>query len=485
MTVTNWASLLPLLFLAGTAVASLLCITIFRSHRLVASVTLLGMLAALISVMFIRDIVTQSVTPLLLVNRFTLLYIALLLFAGVIIAMLSFHYWEMQAVIREEYYPLLLLAVLGGAVMCASSHFASFFLGLEILSVSLYGLVAYRRDNLLGLEAGLKYLILAGTSSAFILFGMAMVYAAVGSMQLTVIIQMYVAGLESYMLALIGFGMIIIGMSFKLALFPFHLWTPDVYEGAPLPVAALIATVSKGAVFGLLLKFFSPLLSSPAHALYYIFSALTIASMFTGNFLALRQNNIKRLLAYSSIANMGYLLTAFLAGGAFGLAAATFYLATYFVSILAAFGVMCLLSSPERDADFLHHYRSLAWRRPWLAAIMTTAMLSLAGMPLTAGFMGKFFLFTAGIGMGKWVLMMALLVNSGISLFFYLRVVREMYRMPDEAGDSTHVPLPMARPVTLLNAVALGLVALLLVGLGLYPAPLMQLTRIVLRDIFP
>ena len=194
----------------------------------------------------------------------------------------------------------------------------------------------------------------------------------------------------------LGIVLIVVGVGFKLAVVPFHMWTPDVYQGAPAPVTAFVATVSKAAVFALLLRFFRPVGGDQTAALFLVFAAIAIASMVAGNLLALRQNNVKRILAYSSIAHLGYLLVAFLAGGENGGTAATFYLVAYSATTLAAFGVVTVLSGGDRDAELLDDYRGLGWRRPWLAAVFAVALFSLAGIPLTAGFVGKFYLVDGG-----------------------------------------------------------------------------------------
>ena len=471
-------ALLPLSMLAGFALIVLSALAIRRSYWVTTLLTLLGLALTVIACVAVARYAPRQVTPLLIIDRFALYYIGLLSASSFIIALLAYHYWERCSNIREEFSVLLLLGTLGAAVMVGSTHFASFFLGLEILSVSIYGMVAYHRQSLRGIEAGIKYLILAGVASAFILFGMALIYAQLGTMQLTVLAGLLTAGAVYTPLLLTGLGMIIVGISFKLALFPFHLWTPDVYEGAPAPVAAFIATVAKGAMFALLLRYFSALHLARAGSLFTLFSILAIASMFGGNFLALSQQNLKRLLAYSSIANMGYLLVAFLAGGQAGVTAVSYYLTAYFITILAAFGVITALSGMEREAGDLEEYHGLAWRRPWLGGVLTACMLSLAGIPLTAGFIGKFFIITAGVGARLWLLVILLALNSGLGLYYYLRVAVTLYQHPGRmisADPLQQELLPHAAPV--LAGFALAVLAVLLLGLGIYPAPVLKLIQ--------
>jgi NADH-quinone oxidoreductase subunit N len=277
-----------------------------------------------------------------------------------------------------------------------------------------------------------------------------------------------------HIVALTGVGLIIVGFGFKLALVPFHLWTPDVYQGAPAPVTAFVATVSKGAMFALLLRYFTVVDLRSHHVLVVVFAMLAIASMVAGNLLALLQSNVKRLLAYSSIAHLGYLLVAFLASGTLAATAVTFYLVAYFVTMLGAFGVVTVLSTGEREAESLEDYRGLLVRRPWLAALFTAMLLSLAGIPLTAGFVGKFYLTVAAGGAALWPLLVVMMVTSGIGLFYYLRVIVTMCMEP--AGEHT-AGVGMPR-LPLVAGVTLTALSVALVWLGVYPTPLIRLIRV-------
>jgi NADH-quinone oxidoreductase subunit N len=270
-----------------------------------------------------------------------------------------------------------------------------------------------------------------------------------------------------------GMAMMIVGLGFKLAVVPFHLWTPDVYEGAPAPVTAILATVSKGGVFVLLLRLFAGVDLSTHPSLFAVFGLIAVASMLIGNLLALRQNNVKRILAYSSIAHLGYLLVAFLAGGVLATTAVTFYLVAYFVTTLSAFGVVTMLSGAERDADALDDYRGLFWRRPWLAAVLAGSLFSLAGIPLTGGFVAKFYVLTAGVGSALWWLVIILVVGSAIGLYYYLRVIVVMYQQP-----LPHEERPtLAASLSLAASLLLTLLTFILVWLGIYPTPLLDIIR--------
>jgi len=472
MTTAGLIAILPLLLLSCTAVGLMLIISIHRSHRIALGLTLLGLAAAFGSLWISAEIVPQRVTSLLMIDQYALFYFGMILAATAAVACLAYGYLEQHAVEKEEFYILLLTAALGAAVLAASSHFVSFFLGLEVLSISLYALNAYIYPRKTALEAGIKYLVLAAASAAFLLFGMALIYAAVGTMEFGHMaeLMMETAG-PNRTLLLPGLAMIITGIAFKLALAPFHMWTPDVYQGAPPPVAAFIATVSKGGMFALLLRYFYRLELHNYQPVVVVFTIIAIASMLGGNLLALLQSNVKRILAYSSIAHMGYVLVAFIASGELAVQAVTFYLVAYFVTIIGAFGVVTVLSNSEEDAESLEAYRGLFWRRPALAGVMTAMLLSLTGIPVTAGFIGKFYVVAAGASSSAWALIIILVVSSVIGAFYYLRVIFALYAgAPEDRGAE-------AAPRMALGSSVLVVLTVLLIWLGVYPAPLLHVIR--------
>jgi len=305
-----------------------------------------------------------------------------------------------------------------------STHFISFFIGLELLSISLYALIAYLRNRNNAVEAGMKYLVLAAMTSAFLLFGMALIYMDTGRMDFAGIGQKLN---PNSVLFITGIGILVVAIGFKLALVPFHLWAADVYQGAPAPVTTFIATVSKIGVFAVLLRFAQAIGLQQYPIATIVFSSIAIISMVFGNLLALQQQNIKRLLAYSSIAHFGYLIVAFLPGNAAGVEASVFYLLAYSVTLLAAFGVVTVLSTRQKDADDLSFYQGLFWRDPIAALVLTVALLSLAGIPITAGFIGKFYVLTSGVQQGLWLPVIMLVVTSVIGLYYYLRIISTLF----------------------------------------------------------
>ena len=471
MNTADALALLPFLLIASTSVFVMLAIAMWRQHWLSLGMTLVGMAAAFGSLWLVAPLAPRRVTSLLILDQYAVFYIGLIIAATFAISILCYGYLQRHSETREELYVLLLVATLGSMVLVASTHFVSFFLGLEILSVALYTLAAYLHARSRSLEAGIKYLILAGSSSAFLLFGMSLIYAQLGTMDLFRLATL-LPDAQNSLMVLGGLAFIVTGIGFKLGVVPFHLWTPDVYEGAPAPVTAFLATVSKGAIFALLLRYFYSSGAQRFRPVFLLFAIIAIASMLIGNLLALLQNNIKRILAYSSIAHMGYLLVAFEAGGATASEAIAFYLVAYFITTVGAFGVVTVLSAGERDADTLEDYAGLFWRRPMLASIFTLMLLSLAGIPVTAGFFAKFSVVAAGASAGIWGLILILVISSVIGLFYYLRVVVTMFaRVREEA--------PRAEPYTMGASYVLVALTVLLVWLGVYPGFLLNLIRTV------
>ncbi len=465
---TDALALLPLLLLGGTAVVVMLAISVKRSHAVTAGLTLAGLAASFLSIFAVAPLVPRQVTSLLLVDGYALFYLGLIIASAAAVAVLSYPYFAKHDGKREELYLLLVLATLGCAVLVTSVHFASFLLGLEILSIALYGMVAYVTGHGPGLEAGIKYLILASASAAFLLFGMALIYAATGTMAFSSL-QDLSSGGSSLALLLPGIALSVTGIGFKLGVVPFHLWTPDVYQGAPAPVAAFVATTSKTAVVALLLRYLAAG-TQQSPVVFAVFAVIAVASMVAGNLLGLRQNNVKRVLAYSSIAHFGYILVALLAGTSLMAGAVAFYLVAYTVTILIAFGVVTVLSTSDDDAGNLEDYRGLFWRRPVLASVFTVALLSLAGIPATMGFVGKFYILASGAEASAWPLIIVLVLASVIGLFYYLRIVVTLFSAAPE-GQS-----PMQR-LEWGSAFCLGGLAVLLVWFGVYPTPLLNLIR--------
>ncbi|KAA5549291.1 NADH-quinone oxidoreductase subunit N [Adhaeribacter rhizoryzae] len=465
--------LMPLLILVGAATLNMLVVAVKRNHKVIFGITIVAHLVAVFTLLQLNGS-SYQIPPFFVMDGWGIFNLGLILLTSLFVTLLSYAYFEQREERKEEYYLLLILATLGACVLVISQHFMALFLGLEILSVALYSLIAYLRTRERSDEAGIKYLILAALSSAFLLFGMALVYAVTGTMSFPEIGVYLQSVSELPLLLLTGFGLMIVGIGFKLGIVPFHMWAPDVYEGAPAPVTAFIATVSKGGMMGLLIRFFSQADAYRYANLMLIFTIIAIASMLAGNLLALRQKNIKRLLAYSSIAHLGYILVAFLAGNRLGVEAVSFYLVAYFITSLGAFGVVALLSDTERDADQLEDYRGLFWRRPATAAVFTAMLLSLAGIPLTAGFVGKFYILASGVNTQQWLLVLMLVLNSVIGLYYYIKVIAAMFAQTKSVQERRKVLHPA---LSFASGGAMAILGLLLIWIGVYPTSLVQLIR--------
>lgn len=453
--------ILPLLIVGGSLVLVMLSIAWARVPGRQMLLTVIGLLLALASLPWVWTRLPEMVTPLLTVDRFSVFYTALILFSALVCTILAHLYFRHHDGNRDEVYLLLLLSTLGALVLVSSRHLASFFIGLELLSLPLYGLIGYTFHQRHSLEAALKYLVLSAAASATLLMGMALMYADTGSLAFQ---GLGGAGVgQITLLSYAGFALFLAAVAFKLSLAPFHLWTPDVYQGAPAPIGAYLATVSKIAVFAALVRF---LMEAPgAHAPLWTdwLAVLAFLSIVLGNVMALGQRNLKRLLGYSSIAHFGYLLILLVANSQMGVDGINLYLLTYVITSLGAFGVLSLMSQSAQGqaVEDITHLRGLFWQQPLVAGSLTVMMLSLAGIPLTAGFMGKFFAVTLGVDAQLWWLLGALVAGSAVGLVYYTRVVFVLFAKSTDASTRIH---PAAGGVALI----LMLAALVLL-LGVLP----------------
>ncbi len=476
MSSTDLLALSPLWISAAAAVILLLLIAAKRRFSVAAGFSLAASAAGLAAVFGSARLAPRTVTPLFVIDGYALFFTGLFFAAGFIIFLLAWSYFRPSATRREEFFLAGFVALLGASALAASVHFVSFFLGLEILSVSLYVLISFPLERREAIEAGIKYLVLASSSAAFLLFGAALVYGETGGLDFATWAARAAAGAVDRPLFVLGVSLMIVGIGFKLAVVPFHMWTPDVYQGAPAPASALVATISKGGMLAFLFRFFWTIDIRRFPSLLLVFALVAGASMVAGNLLALRQNRVKRILAYSSISHLGYLLVAFLANGAAGLEAAAFYLVAYVITMTAAFGAVALLSPEEADADALDDFRGLFWRRPAVAAVLTLALLSLAGIPLTAGFLGKFYVVAAGVGSSLWALVIVLVATSVVGLYYYLRVLVVMYARPLEPRAEAARLSPAGRS-SLAGGIGLAVLALLLLGLGIFPSGMIEMIK--------
>ncbi|EIR91465.1 proton-translocating NADH-quinone oxidoreductase, chain N family protein, partial [Yersinia pestis PY-45] len=441
MTITpqQLIAMLPLLIVGLTVVVVMLSIAWRRDHFINATLTVIGLNLALLSLYFVGQVGPMDVTPLMRVDGYSMFYTGLVIIASLATSTFAYPWLVGYPDNREEFYLLVLIAALGGILLASANHLASLFLGIELLTLPLFGLIGYAYRQKRSLEASIKYMLLSAAASSFLLFGMALLYAESGSLSFVGLGQSLSDSMVHQPLILAGLGMMIVGLGFKLSLVPFQLWTPDVYQGAPAPVSTFLATASKIAIFAVVMRLFMYAPAADSEAVRLVLSIIAVASILFGNLMAISQTNIKRLLGYSSIAHLGYLLIALVAVQTHELALPLetigVYLAGYLFSSLGAFGVVSLMSSPYKgpDAESLFSYRGLFWHKPILSAVMTVMMLSLAGIPMTLGFIGKFFVVAMGVSANLWWLTGAVVLGSAIGLYYYLRVTVSLFLSPQQS----------------------------------------------------
>ena len=432
------------------------------------SVGVLGVTA--LAVLAIGDPHVTVSGGLLSIDAFGAFFKLLVIGAAALTLMMSGSYLAVEDTPAGAYCFLVLAATLGMMFMASGVELVTIFIGLETMAVAFYILAGYLKPNARSNEAAVKYFLLGAFSLGILLYGMSLLYGLTGSTNLKEIATALVAqGDENRQMLLLAVVLITAGVGFKIAAVPFHMWAPDVYEGAPTPITAFISVGSKAASFAMLLRIFVEGLPSMSVDWRLLFEVLAILTMTVGNIAAITQTNIKRMLAYSSIAQAGYVLIGVVAGTPRGIAATLIYLLVYAFMQLGAFAVIVLLRRRDTVGDELKDFNGLYFRNPMAAFAMLLFMLSLGGIPPTAGFMGKFWLFGAAIEAGYVRLAVIGVLNSAVSLYYYIRVVVYMWLRNEPAGSE-----PQARPA-LAAAIAIALIGTLL--FGLYPRPLFELAE--------
>jgi NADH-quinone oxidoreductase subunit N len=438
----NYVSVLPEIILSATGIILMLLIpSVGRELQpRLGYLALVGTAAATVAAFLQWDQQSLSFSGMIFQDNFAHFSKLLFLFAvGAIIAV-SISYLERDRLLRAEYFSLLLFATVGMCLMAASADLIMTFLGIEILSIATYVLAGYRRTEMRSTEAALKYFILGAFSTAFLLYGIAFMYGATGSTQYLEIARRLESGNLPWFL-LIGLGLMIVGFGFKAALVPFHVWTPDVYEGSPTPVMAHLAVASKAAALIAFLRILFQVLPELRAGWQELLWVSAVLTMLVGNIAALTQTNIKRMLAYSSIAHAGYLLVGLTASNLAGARGVLFYLLAYAFMNLGALTVVQLVGSRDERSVAIEDYAGLSQRSPGLALMLSVFLVSLAGIPLTAGFTGKLFLFAAAIQSGMYWLVVIAVIASAIGIYYYLRILVLMYmREPGAAEGPVGLP---------------------------------------------
>ena len=404
-----------------------------------------------------------------------------LLFVGIafVSVLLSWDYLKRTALNQGEFYALICFSTLGMIFMAAANDLMMIFLGLELMSIALYVLAGFRKNRFESNEAALKYFLLGAFATGFLLYGMALVYGTTGSTNLTAIGAFLLASpvLHTPLLA-IGALLLFIGFAFKVSLVPFHMWTPDAYEGAPTTATAFMSAGAKAAGFAGLVRVAMAALPQVTPDWTVLLTWLAILTLTVGNVTAILQSNLKRMLAYSSIAHAGYVLLGIVAGGAAGASAVLYYLAVYSVMNLGAFGIVSLLGRGADERVRVQELAGIGFTRPWIAVAFAVFMLGLAGIPPTAGFLGKFYLFRAALFDGHVMLVVVAVLNSVIAVYYYLRPIVVMYMTQPDAEILEVSP---ALPATL----ALAALVVATIGFGVLPAPLAATTLQSVLAVFP
>ena len=467
----SFGAVVPLLVVVGAALVVFLLEAFLKKENknYLAYLSLLALIATGILGARAWNANLSYFDGMLRLDNAALFLFFLFLIAVAFVILIGLKYISMQDANHGEFYGLLLLALSGLMIMVSSTHFIVIFLGLEVLSVSSYALAGLKRKDDKSSESAVKYFLMGSFASAFLVFGLAILFGTAQTLDTSGLIAFFKTGSEGQILGLIGLGFVLIGFAFKIAIVPFHMWAPDVYEGAPTPVTAFFSIGPKAAGFAVLIRLLAPYWNAGFRSgkLFGFLWALAALTMLAGSLIALRQNNIKRMFAYSSIANAGYMLIAVLAGDGAGL---LFFLTAYMFMSIGAFGSLIALTGKGREYNDLEDFAGVGFRYPWIGAIFAVFLLSLSGFPPTAGFLAKFYVFVAAVKQGLTPLVLIAILASFISVYYYLRIIVYMYMREPER----EVSIEMENPALYL---VLFLCLYGVLQLGLFPGNVLYLIK--------
>lgn len=477
----NLSALFPEMILTFFACVMLLlqAFKVFGNKDFYAYVSLAGVLSAMALVAsqpaaFSQGAVEFSFNGMWIVDNYSRFFKLIFLLGTGLTILISIKYLEHERMQYGEYFALILFATIGMMIMASGVELITIFLGIELMSISLYALAGYTRERVISNESAFKYFVLGSFATGFLLYGIALIYGMTGSTEIKDISRIVGAATATSPIIVIGMGLLVVGFGFKTAAVPFHMWTPDVYEGAPAPITGFMSAGPKAAAFAAFVRIFMealPTLQSEWVAPIWIMAVLT---MTVGNVIALVQDNIKRMLAYSSIAHAGYVLVAFLAAGQLGITGILYYMLAYTFMNLGAFAIITVLGGKGEQRVNVDDYRGLAFKHPYAALAMSLFLFSLAGIPPTGGFIGKFYIFSAAVKEGYVWLAVIGVVNSVVSVYYYLRVTVAMYMhgAPDKA--EAEEPALVFSPAVL---VAIAVSAYGVLSLGIFPAAYVEVVK--------
>lgn len=481
LTPDDFLAMLPIWILTGAALLSLIVDLIWRKRgaELAGWVSLFGIVLATWGLWVVKDMTRSLFSGMVILDPFSIFFMGLFLLIAFLSILFSWDYIKRTDIFRGEYYSLLLFATLGMMFMALANDLIIVFLGLELMSLCLYVLAGFRRTRFESTEAAMKYFLLGAFASGFLLMGIAYLYGATGTTNLTLIgAQLIESPLANNAFLLLGGTLLLIGLAFKVSAVPFHMWTPDAYQGAPTSVTAFMSAGAKAAGFAALIRVLYQSLSFVEIDWALFMQWMVIATLIVGNVVAIMQNNLKRMLAYSSIAHAGYILVGITAGGTAGYTAVVFYIAIYSIMTLGAFGTLTLLGRGRDERMDVRELGGVARSNPILAALFALFMLGLAGIPPTAGFVGKLFLFRAAIDAGFLGLVIVALLSSVVSVYYYLRPVVVMY-MQEPSGSPIEITRSSAA------ALALIVAAVFTLWLGIQPGGLAEAAAISILGMYP
>ena len=436
-----------------------------RSQKPLGLIALVGAAAALASTFVMSGNPGTAFSGMIRVDGFSVFFHVLVIAITTVVILSSYEYMAVQRIRAGEYYGLILFCTVGMCLMSSAVELVLIFIALEISSISTYVLAGFRRRDAASSEASLKYFLLGSFATAFFLYGVALMYGATGSTNISAIRESLSAG-RNDLLAYVAVALMFIGLGFKVAAAPFHIWTPDVYEGAPAPIVALMSTGPKAAAFAVLLRV---LIETKAPGWFWLVWVSAAVSMTLGNLGALVQDNVKRLLAYSSIAHAGYLLVAFVANPDLGASPAMFYTAAYAAMNVGAFAVVSHFGAAGEKYVTLEDYAGLGRKSPALAATFTFFLMSLIGIPITGGFFAKFYVLDSALKSGMVGLSIILVLNSAIGAYYYLRIIVMMY-MREPRGEVPFNPVPPTA------ALAIAICVIATLCLGIFPGRVLDFT---------